>query len=424
MAASGALSPESAARITALLGQAKIECVPIGEVRPNPRNVKRHSRKQLTILKESIRQFGFAVPILVDEEQEILAGHARRQAALELGMSEIPIIRLTHLCPEEKRAFALAANKIAELSTWDMDRLQCELLTLTDPALELSFDFEITGFDTVEVDSLLSPSPVGARGTDRADVLPSLRPEAEPVTAAGEVWTCGDHLLSCNDPLDRATYEQLLSGAPTDVAFVDPPVHLLKPEQRGACLQTSAARLAAYVRSGGVVYWFTAPTHLEDLFQRVEPLLGTRKDLLVWTKGSSEPGSLYSSEYAHVVVHIVGAGAPVRQAQFARRKRHRTNVWQYPAVHGRDCDAKPVALLADALKDCSRRGDIVLDPFARFGATMLAAERTGRSARLIERDRAKCDLIVRRWQELTGGRARLAGGRETFAEAAERRANR
>jgi hypothetical protein len=414
----GGLSPEEAVRLSALIQDTKLERVPLGAVHPNPRNAKRHPRKQIDLLSESIRQLGFNNPIIVDEANEILAGHGRYAAARRLGVSEIPIIRLTHLRPEEKRAFALADNKLPELGSWDFDQLKTEILELTDPSARLAFDVSITGFDTVEIDAILAPAP--DRRSDPGDGFAAPSPL---VTAPGDVWELDDHLLSCSSPLDPGSYEKILGADPV-VAFVDPPLGGLSSEQHLTLVTSAGEQIRSNLALGGIVYWFMAWPYLGESLAALKPAFGSPRDMAVWVKSGVQEGTLYQSQHEHVAVYVNGAVVPQRQAVFARRRRHRTNVWQYPGGdHGgsRRSRSKPVALIVDALQDCSRRGDLVLDPFAGAGATLIAAQRTGRRARLIEQDPAACDRIVRRWQELTGHTARLDGGAESFAELAKRR---
>src|SRR6266566_7691607 len=210
------LTPDEAARVLALMKGAKTESIAIDAIRPNPRNARRHPPKQVAILAESIRNFGFTNPVLIDEHGEILAGHGRYAAARSLGLAEILIIRLTHLSSAEKRALALADNKIAELGSWDRDQLKETLALLVDPSHELSFDLDITGFDTKEIHTILHPA--APRRPDPADQLPSAGPhEHQTVTKLGDVWLCGDHALICGNPL-----ETFFEGLSASVAFVDP----------------------------------------------------------------------------------------------------------------------------------------------------------------------------------------------------------
>ena len=420
----GGLTPDEATRILALMKGAKTESVAIDAIRPNPRNARRHPPNQVAVLAKNIRQLGFTNPVLVDENGEILAGHGRYAAARSLGLAEILIIRLAHLSSAEKRTLALADNKIAELGRWDLDQVQETLTQLSDPSLELSFDLTVTGFDTKEIRSILSPA--APRRQDPADQLPDIGSSDHPVvTRVDDKWLCGDHVLVCADPL-RVRFQELSSGgSPAVVAFVDPFPSTTESdlEEMAGHMQAWSAQVAEQVCPGAMIYWFTEWRELGVLTEAVQPVIGAPRDLIVWVRSDARPGPLYRSRYDQVAVFVVGDDPPLRAASLGRRG-NRTNIWHYPGGdHGAvgHRRSNPVALIADALQDCSRRGDLVLDPFAGTGATMIAAQRTGRRARLIESDPASCDLIVRRWQKFANGTARLAGGSETFAEVAERR---
>jgi hypothetical protein len=415
-----ALTPDEGARISALMRDAKVEQVGVDAIRPDPRNARRHPPRQVAVLAESIRNFGFTNPVLVDETGEIIAGHGRHAAAVSLGLAEILIIRLTHLSPADKRALALADNKIAELGSWDPYQLKETLTFLVDPTLELSFDLGLTGFDSKEIKSILEPGR-----PDPADQLPSTGPgEPEIVTRIGDKWLCGEHALVCHDPL-KVTFQDLSSDSPAVVAFVDPFLSLeLDSEEIAENMLVCCEQVVAQLSSGARIYWFTNWQQVGVLAKAVQPVIGAPKDVIVWIRSDARPGTFYQSRYDQVALLVAEEAATQLAVPFKSKGRSRTNVWQYQeADHpaARHLRNKPVALIADVLRDCSRPGDLVLDPFAGAGATIIAAERTRRRARLIESDPAACDLIVRRWQTFTGKTARLAESSATFAEVAQAR---
>jgi hypothetical protein len=247
-----ALTPDEAARVSALMRDARVEPVAIDAVRPDARNARRHPPKQVGVLAENIRQFGFTNPILVDEDGEILAGHARYAAARLLGLGEIPIIRRAHLTPAEKRALALADNRIAELGSWDPNQLKETLNLLVEPSLELSFDLGITGFDSKEIDSILHP--VAPRRLNPLDQLPDVKAGDQPVvTRLGDQWDCGDHVLVCGDPFELEFAE--LSAV---VAIVDPLPSMVQGDldETARHMLACSHKLAAQVRPGAMIYWF------------------------------------------------------------------------------------------------------------------------------------------------------------------------
>jgi DNA methylase/ParB-like nuclease family protein len=424
---SGGLTSDEAARVLALMKDAKTESVAIDAIRPNRRNVRRHPAKQVAILAESIRTLGFTNPVLVDEDGEILAGHGRYAAARSLGLSEILIIRLMHLSSAEKRALALADNKIAELGSWDSDQLKETLAQLSDPSFDLSFDLDFTGFDTKEIHSILYPA--APRRPDPADQLPDAGPSDQPVvTRVGDKWLCGGHVLVCADPLNAYFQELSTGGNPAVVALVDPfpSTTELDLEDMAGHMQAWSERVAAQVCPGAMIYWFTEWQQIGVLTEVVQPVIGAPRDMVVWVRSDARPGTLYQSRYDQVAVFVMGDVPPLRAAQLGRGGRRRTNVWTHP---GGDRDPhrrtgrKPVAFVIDILKDCSARGDIVLDLFAGSGTTMIAAERTRRCARLMERDPRWCDVIVRRWEKWTKVAARHAESSATFAEIAKERSS-
>jgi DNA modification methylase len=421
-----------------------IELVPTEGVKANPRNAKRHPQQQVLQIAENIRKFGVNHPILIDENDVIIGGHARMAAAHLLKLEHIPAIRFPNLSPQEKRAVALADNKLAELGTWNTDILGAELKELiTEP--ELTFDYSITGFDTVEIDQLLGRNASPDK-PDPADDMPAFPADGAPVTNLGDIWICGDHCLHCGNALDASSYRALLQGVPADIVFVDPLYgvantrHLSK---RGSAtnsddssselvdsLQTVSVQIAGNVVDGAAIYWSVDWQHLNELSAATRRYFGKPKNLVVWVKANAGQGSWYRSQHELIAVYVAGNPTATTTLRLGQRHRYRTNVWTYPDCDmlGRNRDpapgtgaVKPVALLVDALRDCSTRGQSVLNPFAGFGTAMIAAERTGRRARLIEIEPFNCDVIVRRWQTFSGKNAQLAESNESFAEVETRR---
>jgi DNA methylase/ParB-like nuclease domain len=428
-----------------------IEWVPIDSIKSNPRNAKEHPEHQIALLAENMRRVGVTHPVLIDENNTLIGGHARIPAARRLGLKEIPAIRLIGLSPQEKRTVALGDNKLGELGRWNIEMLRAELKELTIDTGELSFDYSITGFDTVEIDQILGDDASVAR-PDPADQMPPLvEPEAV-VTEVGDLWVCDDHRLCCGSVLDSSSYRVVLHGEFADLVFADP-MHSVPvadhAARRGAgrelptsaghptseesieFQQTIASNIAGNVSPGAVIYFCMDWWRLEELAAATRQYFGAPKDMVIWDKSDAGRGSFYCSQHEHIVVYVAGGTAPATNVRLGDRARYRSNVWSYPGVKttGRNwhtgarfsATLKPVALLVDALRDCSKRGQIVLDPCAGVGTMMIAAERTGRRARLIEVDPAYCDRIVRRWQTLTGKTARLAESQQTFAELEARR---
>ncbi len=347
------ISREEAIRLQAQIKAAKIEVIPIGALRANPKNAKRHPAKQIELLASNMRQFGFTNPLLVDEDCVILAGHGRREAAIELGLEEVPAIRLIGLSAQAKRALALADNKLSELGEWDDNALRAVLSELLDPGLDLSFDVGITGFETVEIDRLLSGES-DPQKPDPADEAPPLATDRPSITRAGDVWACGKHRLVCGDALEAATYTDLLGPERAQMVFTDPPYNvpnaghvtkragvrefamahgeMTEPEFT-AFLRTTASLIATRVADAAVVFLCMDWRHLPELFTATRPIFGPPRNLVVWVKTNGGQGSFYRSQHEMILVCVAGDGRPINNFGLGERGRYRTNVWRYPGVN-------------------------------------------------------------------------------------------
>lgn len=425
-----------------------VERVPITELKPNKRNARLHSNKQLHQIAGSIREFGFNNPVLIDREGVILAGHGRVEAAKILAMTSVPIIRVEHLTDEQKRAFALADNKIALNAGWDLEMLAIDLRELS--ALELPFDLEITGFDTAEID-LQIDGPAEGNKPDSCDLIPSA---ASAVSVLGDLWVLGEHKLLCGDARDSAAYSTLLGEERARMVFTDPPYNVpieghvgglgsvkhrefamasgeMSEAEFEAFLTTIFERMAGFSVDGAIHFICMDWRHMGEVLAAGKRTYSALKNLCVWNKNNGGMGSLYRSKHELVFVYKVGTDSHVNTVELGRSGRYRTNVWDYAGVNtlrpGRSEElemhptVKPTALVIDAIKDCSRRGDIVLDPFSGSGTTIMAAQKCRRRARVIEIDPIYVDVAVRRWQIFTGGAARLAQTGESFDKVADQR---
>lgn len=411
-----------------------IESRPVAGLIPAARNARTHSRQQIGKIARSIKAYGFTNPVLVDQAGNVLAGHGRLAAARHLAMAEVPCLVIDGMTDAEKRAYLIADNKIAQDAGWDMEILSSELADL----MTLDFDVELTGFDQPEVDSLLvaadEASPVP---TEPEDEHPE--PDIENVvTTLGDTWLLGRHLLACGDAKDGGQVAKLLGGSKVDVVFVDPPynvpirghvsglgrtVHREFVEASGemsqpeftAFLETSFANIASNCRDGAIAYVCMDWRHLEEALAAGKKVFSELKNICVWSKTNGGMGAFYRSQHEMVLVFKVGSAAHTNNFGLGDKGRYRTKVWTYPGVNsfkaGRMDElslhptVKPVALVADALRDVSDRGQTVLDTFGGSSTTLIAAEKTGRKARLMEIDPAYCDVIIRRWQHLTGKQA-------------------
>ena len=430
---------------SAALSDLQIAYLPPEDLHPTPHNARTHSKKQLKQIARSIERFGFVNPVLIADDFEIIAGHARVEAAKMLGLKEVPTVRLSNLSPADRRAYVITDNRMAELAGWDRDLLASELKGL----LELQFDdIELTGFSLGEIDLMLDEAAEKkVEAPDPEDQLPANSLQGPAVSRAGDLWVLGPHRLLCGDADDPTSYRFLLEGKQADAVLIDPQFNIATEGgcsglARGGAVNAVAGELRedqcivlakAFLqhsrqntKNGAVLFVFTDWRHLHGLMTASRDVGFSLKDLVVWAKASAAMGSFYRSGHELVLVLQNGEAVKPDIVRRGRRRRSRTNLWGYPAVTNfpagssedvaRHSPAKPTALVADAIRDVTRRGDIILDPFAGNGTTIIAAEKTGRHTRAIERDPLYCDVVIRRWQQYTGNAARLAGSDLTFAD--------
>ncbi|MCW3476406.1 site-specific DNA-methyltransferase [Limobrevibacterium gyesilva] len=425
-----------------------IQYRPVAELKPAARNARKHSRQQLQQIAASIRQFGFVNPILVDAEGQVVAGHGRLEAAKTLKIQEVPTVSLVHLSEAQLRAYRLADNRLAELAGWDQELLALELGELA--GMELDFELEITGFATADLDRLLAASD-GPMGADE-DAVPE--PQARAVSRLGDLWLLGPHRLLCADARQQVSYQHLLGGEPAQLVFTDPPYNvqiqghvsgLGKVRHREFAmasgemseadftefLATLFAHLTAASADGAIHFICMDWRHMYEALAAGRRAYTELKNLCVWNKDNGGMGTFYRSKHELVFVFKNGATPHINTFGLGEGGRYRTNVWDYAGANtfrrGRAEElamhptVKPVALVMDAIKDCSRRGGSVLDPFGGSGTTLIAAERTGRHGRLLEIDPLYVDVTLRRWEALTGEAARHGETGQSFGAVASER---
>jgi DNA modification methylase len=410
----------------------------IDTLKPDPSNPRRHSKKQVRQITDSIRIFGFNVPILIDREGRVIAGHGRLLAASELGMAEVPTLCLEHLSQSQARVFMIADNRLTEIATWD-DRVLAE--QLKELSLQgLDFSLEITGFEMGEIDL-------------RIESLDKTPPESDdPIDAAPEV-PIGPAVSMPGDVLDVAAFRTLLGEQRAAMVFTDPPYNVpidghatglgaihhrsfamaageMSRPAFEVFLATGVRHLAAFCVSGALLFVCMDWRHIGELLAAGREAEARLENLCVWVKDNAGMGSLYRSMHELVFVLRTGRGRHRNNVQLGRFGRNRTNVWHYPGVNSfaRKTEegsllalhptVKPVALVADAILDCTERGDIVLDGFVGSGTTLIAAERTGRRGCALELDPGYVDTAIRRWQALTGGKACHAESGRSFDDLA------
>ena len=424
--------------------------IDVAALRPYPGNARRHSRKQIKQIAKSIETFGFTNPVLIGEDLGILAGHGRVAAAQLIGMKEVPIVRLSDLSPAERKAYVLADNKLALNAGWDREVLAIELQGLID----LGFDLETTGFTVGEIEVVVGEAAEGVRqdaSVGSEDNIPPVR-ESRRCRAPAISGRAGRHRLICGDARERMAYETLLGNERVDLIFTDAPHNV--PIGGNVCgsgqvrhrefamgvgemtsaeftifLERALSSAAERCRDGAIAFVCMDWRYAGELLAAGKTVFTELKDLCVWNKASAGTGTFYRSKHELILVFKKGTAPHVDSFGRGETGRPRSNVWDYPGVSSigptrtglaMHPTVKPTRLVADAIKDCSRRGDLVLDPFAGFGTTLIAAQKTGRSARLIEYDPAYCDTILRRFARVTGKQATLAATGETF-EVVERK---
>jgi DNA modification methylase len=427
----------------------QIELRKIQSLRPYLGNARVHSKKQVRQIASSIQRFGFTNPVLISDDDEIIAGHGRVMAAKELGLATVPTLKLSHLSAAERRAYVLADNKLALNAGWDNEILAIELQALID----IDFDVSLTGFSLAEIDLALDQAGESApEEVAPADVVPE--PPASPVSIRGDLWTLGRHRLLCGDARNPGDYGLLLGDEKADLIFTDPPYNVridgnvcglgtvrhrefamasgeMSRENFTAFLTETLSHASSVCRDGAIAFVCMDWRHMGELLEAGAAAFTELKNLCVWNKTNGGMGTFYRSKHELIFVFKVGTAPHTNTFGLGETGRYRTNVWDYAGVSSMTAHrqeelemhptVKPTALVADALRDCTKRGEIVLDGFGGSGTTLIAAEACGRRARLIEYESGYCDTIVARWQRLTGKQAKLAQTGESFEDVQDQR---
>jgi hypothetical protein len=411
-----------------------VQEISISRIKPNPRNARTHSAKQIRQIADSITTFGFTTPVLVGPDGVVYAGHGRLKAAELLGLKTVPVIVVAGLSPAKQRALAIADNKIAENAGWDRERLAIEIPELKDLLRLEGLDVAILGFEPAEIDHIQTDlEPHAADPQDRIDPRWG---KAVAVSQPGDLWLLGGHKLICGDARCAADVARLMAGCQADLAFLDLQPGNMTGYSEFAIVDgdmssadfvrflSGTLKTAASVSHPGALHFLCMDWgHIAELMAAAEPIYGRAIDVAVWERPKAGSGSLYRSQLEFIGVFGVGK-APHPDISLGRHKRSRSNVWRYAGVNGRldarHPTAKPVALVADAIKDGTRKGEVVLDIFAGAGTTLMAAERVGRQARALEVEPRLVDIAVRRWQAFTRRDAVHAESGLSFDEIAAR----
>jgi len=402
--------------------------LPLSDLKPRARNARTHSRRQVQQIADSIRNFGFVNPVLVERDGTIIAGHGRVEGAKLAGLKEIPTLTVDHLTPAQIRAYVIADNKLALNAGWDNDLLALELKELT---VELDFDIRVTGFETPEIDLILQPLD----GDDAPEDLPPIDDRVPAVSRPGDLWQIGPHRLFCGDATQPESFHQLMGGDLARLVFTDPPYNVpidghvcgsgkikhpefamatgeMDSQTFAGFLETSLRNLADASLDGSIHYVCMDWRHMGEVLRAGKAAYTEYKNLCVWTKTNAGMGSFYRSQHELVFVFKKGAAAHVNNLQLGKHGRNRSNVWSYAGQNsfGQNRDqelashptVKPIDLVADAIADASHRGEIVLDAFAGSGTTLLAAQKTGRRGFGIEISPHYVDLVIKRFRDKFG----------------------
>jgi DNA modification methylase len=372
------------------LHDVEIAIRPIASLKPNPRNARTHPRRQIQKIAESIARFGFNSPVLIDENFEIIVGHGRVEAAKLVGLTEVPTVCLKHMSKAEQRAYALADNRLAAEAGWDDELLKLDFQEIFD--LDPELDLTVTGFEIAEIDLILGDD--GAEPDALDDFAPPAV-ESPAITRIGDLWHLGPHRILCGDAMDAASYTRLLDAEQAQMVFTDPPYNVPiqghasglgrvhhRPFPMGsgemgktefqAFLTTGLQHIFNHSADGAIAFVCMDWRHLEELYAAAREAGLELKNLAVWVKTNAGMGSFYRSQHELIGVFKIGTGPHINSFELGQHGRRRTNVWTYPGVNsfGSRRDAvlamhptvKPVALVADAIKDCSKRNGLILDP--------------------------------------------------------------
>ncbi len=393
---------------------------------PYARNARTHSEEQVAQIAASIVEFGFANPILAGSDGVIVAGHGRLAAAQKLGLETVPVVVLDHLTPTQRRALIIADNRIAENAGWDDAMLRIELQSLQDDG----FNLDITGFDADALAEIMAGEETTVDGNMDEDAVPEL--SETPISRPGDVWILGEHRLVCGDATQASSYGQLLAGERVQMIWSDLPYNVnyansakdkLRGKHRPILNDNLGEGFYDFVfdalslmlpHCDGAVYIAMSSSELDTLQAAFRAAGGKWSTFIIWAKHTFTLGRAdYQRQYEPILY-----GWPEGGSRHWCGDRDQGDVWNIkkPARNDLHPTMKPVELMERSIRNSSRPGDVVLDCFGGSGSTLIAAEKAGRRCFMMELDPKYCDVIVRRWQEFSGGKAISEDGHRVFDE--------
>lgn len=426
-----------------LSNKLQIEYLPLKQVKDYGRQLRIPGKKQTEKSARMIREGSFMPPIVIDSQNCVVIGAHLVNAARHLGMEDVPVISVSHLTEAQIQWLRIAHDRIAGEASWDNKALAAEFQELLVKIPDI--DLTITGFEVPEIDIILDPL-----NADPDDTPPEVQ-QGPSVVQLGEVWNLGEHRLYCGDATLPESYQALMGDEKAQLCFTDMPYNVKidghvgnsgKIQHREFAMASGemdsgsftqflykAHKLMAnYAQDGAIIFSCMDWRHIPEITNAATMADLTMQNLCVWVKDNGGMGSFYRSRHELVFVFKKGTAPHINNIQLGKFGNYRTNVWEYPGVNsfgGNRMEelalhptVKPIALVEDAIKDASTRSGIVLDPFGGSGTTLIAAEKTGRKARLMELDPLYCDVIIRRWQALTGRNAVHVISGKTFNEIA------
>lgn len=420
---------------------------PLDQLKDAERRARRTSPGQLERVTRTVAQFGFLKPVLITSSGEIVDGHILVEVARRMRLPDMECAIIDHLSEDEIRMARIALNRIAETGEWDLDTLSLELEELNLSGLDLS----LSGFEPVELDAILHSGSTMASLDERVPAPPKVA-----VSQLGDLWIMGEHRLLCGDCLDARNYQHVLGSRRIDCVFSDPPYNIKiegvvsglgKTKHKDFAMgvgemsdDSFRSFLADYLKlckahaSEGAVIFACMDWRQIDLLLFAGRDAGLHRiNKAIWNKGSGGMGGLYRSAYEEVAVFCTATSGATNNVELGRHGRNRTNVWTYPGANQRGSSAgkalgdhptpKPVELVADAIQDVTRRGELVFDPFMGSGTTLVAAQAVGRTCYGLELDPSYVDVAILRWEKMTGRKAVHAELGKSFSEVGAERLN-